>query len=96
MLPPLNDEDRDLTLDELGLRKQAYTINEIIRDGPVKRTALYEAVEQGHLRTTKAGAKTIILAPDYAKFLNFLRRSSPRRIGRYKQQRQQLTAGETA
>jgi hypothetical protein len=85
-----------LTLDELGLRKQAYTINEIISDGPVKRTALYEAIEQGHLRTTKAGARTIALAPDYAKFLNYLRRSTPRRIGKDKQPRQRLAANDTA
>ena len=66
--------ERDLTAEELGLKKPAYSINEVISDGPCRRTTTYEHVKRGYLRITKAGKKSIVLAPDYARYLNLLRK----------------------
>ena len=60
-----------VTLDPraFNLTKAAYSINEVLDNGPCGRTSLYAAIKAGKLRAVKHGKKTIVLAADYAAFL---------------------------
>jgi Helix-turn-helix domain len=58
---------------DLGLSKAAYSVNETLEILSIGRTALYESIKAGDLKSVKYGAKTLFLAPDLAAFLNLLR-----------------------
>ena len=50
----------------------AFSINEATRVSKVGRTALYEAIAEGHLRAVKRGRRTLILARDLRRWLEGL------------------------
>ncbi|GEO13538.1 hypothetical protein MAE02_12340 [Microvirga aerophila] len=54
------------------IHKFGYTINELAKIGPVKRSKLYEAIRAGELIARKHGRSTLILKADYEKFLERL------------------------
>jgi hypothetical protein len=56
------------------LPKDAYSINDIIANGPKKRTDLYHDINSGKLRTFLCGRFRLALKIDYAKYLLLLRR----------------------
>ncbi len=65
--------DPTMNTASLGLEKVAYTPNELITLGIVgSRTSLYRFVQEGRLRLTKQGKRSIFLAPHVAEFLGSL------------------------
>jgi hypothetical protein len=52
--------------------KLGYRIDELAKDGPLRRSALYEAIARGHLIARKHGRVTIVLKADYEDFLRRL------------------------
>lgn len=62
-----------LTVQNLGLSKAAYSVNETLNILSVSRTSLYEMVKKGSIRPTKYGKKTLFLSADIAAFLNNIR-----------------------
>lgn len=52
--------------------KLAYTMEELTELAPLSRSSLYKAKAEGKLKTHKAGRRTLVLAEDFAKFLNAL------------------------
>jgi hypothetical protein len=62
---------------KLGLEKVAYTPNELITLGIVgSRTSLYRFVQEGRLRLTKQGKRSIFLVPHVVEFIAGLNGSS--------------------
>jgi hypothetical protein len=53
-------------------RKFGYTIDELAKSGPIKRSKLYEAIRAGELIARKHGRKRIVLTGDYEAFLQSL------------------------
>jgi hypothetical protein len=58
----------------IGRPPKAYTINELINAGPLKRNAIYREIREGRLIARKAGKSTIVLAEDWDVFLRALPR----------------------
>ena len=56
----------------LNLSKLAYSVNEVLEILPIKKTSLYKTINQGKLRATKLGKKTLFLANDVSDFLDSL------------------------
>ena len=54
------------------MEKLAYTIKEVVEGGGGCRSVVYEAIKTGKLRARKRGKRTIILAPDFAEYLEAL------------------------
>ena len=54
------------------MEKLAYTIKEVVEGGGGSRTVVYEAIKSGKLKARKRGRSTIILAPDFAEYLENL------------------------
>lgn len=54
------------------LPKLAYTIPEAVKATGIGRSALYEEIKAGRLRSRKRGAQTLILAEDLNQFLTGL------------------------
>ncbi|WP_457094605.1 helix-turn-helix domain-containing protein [Microvirga sp. P5_D2] len=49
--------------------KNAFSISELAKAGPLGRSKLYEAIRDGALVARKAGRRTIILKADFERFL---------------------------
>mgnify|MGYP003588836979 CR=1 FL=1 len=62
--------------------KAAFRIRELVAAGPLRRSALYKALQLGHLRAYKYGRATIVLAGDWQRFLASLpqRKRSPAQV----------------
>ena len=58
---------------ELGLLKVAYTLDEARHLLSIGRTSFYDLIRCGHLKTTKLGKKTLVLAVDLAVLVLRLR-----------------------
>ena len=58
----------------IGRPPKAYTINELIDAGPLKRNAIYREIREGRLVARKAGKSTIVLAEDWDTYLRALPR----------------------
>jgi hypothetical protein len=58
----------------IGRPPKAYTINELINAGPLKRNALYREIREGRLVARKAGRSTVVLAGDWDAYLRSLPR----------------------
>jgi excisionase family DNA binding protein len=56
-----------------GLRKAAYSVNEVMEVLSIGRTSLYALVKAKKLVPHKLGRKTLFLAPDITAFLTRLR-----------------------
>jgi excisionase family DNA binding protein len=54
------------------LERFGYTIDELAKVGPIKRSKLYEAIRSGTLIARKHGRSTLMLKSDYEAFLNQL------------------------
>ncbi len=54
------------------MAKLAFTIAEAVEAGAGGRTAIYDAINAGTLKAKKRGKRTIILAPDLARYLESL------------------------
>ncbi|MEP0941667.1 MAG: helix-turn-helix domain-containing protein [Rhizobiaceae bacterium] len=52
--------------------KQAYTVNEVIREIGIGRSKLYAEIKEGKLKPRKIGKKTIFLAKDLEAYLEAL------------------------
>lgn len=52
-----------------NLTKATYSIKDLLAIGPDRRSALYQAIKAGKLRTVKHGKLTIVYAADYAAYL---------------------------
>jgi hypothetical protein len=52
--------------------KLAYAIQDLTKLAPLSRSSLYKAIAAGNLKTHKAGRRTIVLADDFAKYLQEL------------------------
>ena len=52
--------------------KQAYTVNEIMKEIGIGRSKLYSEIKAGKLTPRKIGKKTIFLAPDVEEYLQSL------------------------
>ena len=50
----------------------AFTVNEFLQWARIGRTAAYQQIQQGHLKTRKLGRKTLILRSDAEAWLNAL------------------------
>jgi hypothetical protein len=55
------------------IRKPGYSIGEVLGLVPIGRSKLYEEIGAKRLRITKCGRRTMILAPDLARWLTALR-----------------------
>lgn len=58
----------------IGRPPKAYTINELINAGPLKRNAIYREIRDGRLVARKAGRTTVVLATDWDAYLRALPR----------------------
>lgn len=54
------------------MRKQAYTVNETIKEIGIGRSKLYAEIKAGKIVPRKIGKKTIFLAKDIEGYLNAL------------------------
>ncbi len=72
----IRNDDPELAEILLGMKKEAYTLRDIIDSGPVRHSKLYEEVEKGRLRTSFCGTRRFATAVDYAKWLLLLRRET--------------------
>lgn len=63
-----------LVQEDTMLEKFGFTIDELAKVGPIKRSKLYEAIKSGNLIARKHGRCTLILKRDYEKFLEELPR----------------------
>ena len=54
------------------MQKQAYTVNEVIREIGIGRSKLYAEIKDGRITPRKIGKKTIFLAKDVEAYLNDL------------------------
>ena len=54
------------------MEKLAFTILEMSKAGGGSRTVLYQAIKSGALKAKKRGRSTIVLAPDFAEYLENL------------------------
>jgi len=54
------------------MQKQAYTVNEIIKEIGIGRSKLYAEIKDGKITPRKIGKKTIFLAKDIEDYLNAL------------------------
>jgi excisionase family DNA binding protein len=59
--------------------KNAFSISELTKVGPLGRSKLYEAIRDGELVARKAGRRTIILKTDFERFLTSLPLAGPAR-----------------
>ncbi len=59
-------------MENIGMEKLAYTIQEAAEVGAGGRSKIYEAIKSGALRAKKRGARTVILADDLASYLEAL------------------------
>lgn len=53
---------------------KAFTLPQLVADGPLCRSSLYREIRAGRLVARKAGGKTIVLAEDWNAFLHSLPR----------------------
>jgi hypothetical protein len=58
------------------ITKPGYSIGEVLDLVPIGRSKLYEEIGAQRLRITKCGRRTMILAPDLARWLTALRGES--------------------
>ena len=49
--------------------KIAYTIDELARMGPIRRSKIYESIATGDLIARKSGRRTFVMASDFEAFL---------------------------
>ncbi len=54
------------------MEKQALTFKDITMRGGGCRSTLYKAIAAGKLKARKRGRSTIVLAPDFAEYLENL------------------------
>lgn len=54
------------------MQKQAYTVNETIKEIGIGRSKLYAEIKDGKITPRKIGKKTIFLAKDIEDYLNAL------------------------
>lgn len=54
------------------MQKQAYTVNETIKEIGIGRSKLYAEIKEGKITPRKIGKKTIFLAKDIEDYLNAL------------------------
>jgi hypothetical protein len=52
--------------------KPAYSIEELAKAGPLRRTYLYNAIKEEKLKAQKAGRRTIITLENFVAFLRGL------------------------
>ena len=52
--------------------KLAYSIQDLIQEGPLGKTSIYEAIGSGRLRAKKYGKRTLVRPSDWDDFLNGL------------------------
>jgi hypothetical protein len=52
--------------------KTAFTIEELVKSGPLGRTSIYQAIRTGQLTARKFGKRTFVLAGDFEAFLKSL------------------------
>ena len=71
-------ELRDLTCQELGLTKNAYTIPCLSAHTGVGKSTLWRHAQEGLVTITKVGGRTFVLAHDAAAYLNRGRRPATR------------------
>src|SRR5271166_3484191 len=71
-LPPLNDRDF-VDPRAFGLFKAAYSVSETLTVLSIGRTKFYELVQQGDLKITKLGTKSLVCVIEIVALLNKLR-----------------------
>jgi len=54
------------------MQKQAYTVNEVVREIGIGRSKLYAEIKAGKITPRKIGKKTIFLAKDIKAYLENL------------------------
>jgi hypothetical protein len=54
------------------MSRTAHTIDQLIDEGTLNRTAIFKAISDGKLLARKLGRRTIILDEDYRAFLRSL------------------------
>jgi hypothetical protein len=54
------------------MEKLAYSIREVVEAGGGSRSKVYEAINAGKLKARKRGRSTVILAADFAQYLESL------------------------
>ena len=54
------------------MEKQAFSIKEVVAAGGGSRSTVYEAIKNGKLKARKRGRSTVILAADFAQYLESL------------------------
>jgi hypothetical protein len=59
------------------LSKPAYDIPDLLDIIPMSRSWIYSEIDDGKLRVTKAGRRTIFLVDDVADWLSSLREATP-------------------
>ena len=52
--------------------KNALTIDDVVKSGPIGRTSIYAAIKAGQLTARKFGKRTFVLTVDYDRFLRSL------------------------
>jgi len=55
-----------------NMQKQAYTVNEVMKEIGIGRSKLYAEIKEGKITPRKIGKKTIFLARDVETYLNDL------------------------
>lgn len=58
------------------MQKQAYTVNETIKEIGIGRSKLYAEIKDGKITPRKIGKKTIFLAKDIEDYLQALPRAN--------------------
>ncbi|MBY0382771.1 MAG: DNA-binding protein [Xanthobacteraceae bacterium] len=54
------------------MSRTAHTIDQLIEEGTLNRTAIFKAISDGKLVARKLGRRTIVLDDDYKTFLKNL------------------------
>jgi len=70
--PPERDEPAPATAASAHTERLAYTLKEVSDLVGLSRSALYEAIGDGHLRAVKCGRRTLVLSQDLQDWLGKL------------------------
>ena len=63
---------KEKTSSELSAPPLAFRIDDLARQGPLKRTSIFRAIRDRQLRARKFGDATVSLADDWRAFLESL------------------------
>ena len=57
-------------MSQTDFSKHAYSIDELAKKGPIRRSSIYNQIAAGTLRARKIGRRTIVLDEDWRAFLD--------------------------